>query len=523
MPPGEQHQDPADRKIRMPKIQWDTEGERIFETGVDRGMIYLPLIPGIAWNGLVKISESPAGGSVKEYYIDGEKYLDVPVSGEYSATIEALSVPDGFAPCRGLLRLMSGLYVSHQPHQPFGFSYRTLIGDNLQGTDAGYKIHIVYNALAKIADYVHQTDSERLNPKTFSLTVTTIPEVIKKFSPMAHFVIDSRKVPSWLLDYIENTLYGDELNEPRLPSSQELAIDLEGISVADIQISIKRFRISGSGNGISEFSGGISLKKMQTEGPSIDIQGDISLKKMGVSGAVAVANMDFRGGYSHTISSSSRSCQLPLTGWKGDQPKAGDFLVCSIRHSDNSAQTWRQTGGSAWTKLYDNEGESKNGSYSYSIWYRVMQSGESAPTFTWTSSARYIISAAAIKKFGSLSMLLAETSAKINAGTETSGVNSIDPDSVSAAVPGRCSLVGLVGRSSTAYGNGTPTFTPPAGWTVATFLEGDSSATNPRIAGWAYKLALPSGTIDPGSTSWTDNKNNHFAMSVIQMLIRLGP
>src|SRR5215475_2966982 len=133
----------------MAQLVWDDDGNKYFETGIDRGVLYLPYMPGMVWNGLVRVTESPSGGTPREFYQDGAKYLNLTSIEEYSATIEAISAPKEFSAATGRFELSPGLFVSGQNRQSFGFSYRTLIGNDLLGTDAGYKIHVVYNALAK--------------------------------------------------------------------------------------------------------------------------------------------------------------------------------------------------------------------------------------------------------------------------------------------------------------------------------------------------------------------------------------
>ncbi len=206
----------------MPRAQWDTEGTKVFETGIDRGMLYVPPYPGVAWNGLSKVSETPTGGTASEYFVDGQKYLGVPSLEEYSAIIEAYSSPAEFAPCAGLIRLSPGLFAGDQPRRPFGFSYRTLVGDDTQGISLGYKIHLVYNAIAKNADFTYETIGETPNVRPYSWTITAVPEVASLFKPAAHFVVDSRKVTAGVLADVEDILYGTEVSDPRFPTLQEL-------------------------------------------------------------------------------------------------------------------------------------------------------------------------------------------------------------------------------------------------------------------------------------------------------------
>ncbi len=206
----------------MPRVQWDTAGARVFETGVDRGMLYVPPYPGVAWNGLSRVTESPTGGVAAEYFIDAQKYLGVASLEEYAATIEAYSSPQEFAPCAGFIRLSPGLFAGDQPRKLFGFSYRTLVGDDVQGTSAGYKIHLIYNVLAKTGDFTHESVGDTANVRPYSWTITAVPEAVALFKPLSHFVADSRKILAEALADLEDILYGTDITDPRFPTVQEL-------------------------------------------------------------------------------------------------------------------------------------------------------------------------------------------------------------------------------------------------------------------------------------------------------------
>ncbi len=296
----------------MPRVQWDSDGTRIFETGIDRGMLYLPSAAGVAWNGLMSVSESPTGGEAREYYIDGEKYLNLAAIEEYSATVQAFSSPREFAPCAGLMYIQPGLYASDQPLRQFGFSYRTLVGDDLQGTDAGYKIHLVYNATAKISDFVNQTAGDNPGVSPYSWEISAIPEVIPLHAPTSHFVVDSRKISSTLLRRLEDILYGTDSDDPRLITVSELLSLLAtefsyaegGIALGKMSAvgsggpsgfvffsggpAMKKMVISGAGEGGTEATGAISMKKMQAhgsgEGEVSLVSGEITMKKLEISG-----------------------------------------------------------------------------------------------------------------------------------------------------------------------------------------------------------------------------------------------
>jgi hypothetical protein len=277
----------------VPRVQWDAEGARFFETGIDRGMLYLPGIPGVAWNGLSRVSQSPLGGDAREYFVDGQKYLGSAGIEEYSGVIEAFWAPPEFYPCIGLLSIAPGLYADSQPHDKFGFSYRTMIGDDLQGAEAAYKIHLVYNAVAKPGNYTYQSVTENPNVKPYSWAITTIPESSPMQRPTSHFVIDSRKIDPAAMRVVENFLYGTDTTDPGFPTIVQL-LDLMTVGVIYAAVRFKKMRISGSGTAISGFTGGVRLEKMKVAGTGtvgvVDVSaasGGAKMKKMKAAGSGA--------------------------------------------------------------------------------------------------------------------------------------------------------------------------------------------------------------------------------------------
>jgi hypothetical protein len=177
----------------------------------------------VPWSGLASVTEAPSGGEPQPYYIDGDKVLNIPSGEDFGATIEAYSAPLEFAPCAGRLYLSEGLYAADQQKQTFGFSYRTLIGNDVQGVSLGYKIHIVYNALAQISDFLHSTMTDGPSVQTRSWDVTTVPVVSAGFRPVAHFVVDTRINTADPVSQLEDILYGSDDDDPRLPTLAELA------------------------------------------------------------------------------------------------------------------------------------------------------------------------------------------------------------------------------------------------------------------------------------------------------------
>lgn len=213
----------------MPRLEWSRNGEKLFETGVDRGVLYPQAGPGVAWVGLIAVNENVSGGDVESHYYDGVKYLDVVASEDFEATIEAFSAPREFAACDGTKQLSPGLFATQQPRKPFGFSYRTLIGNDLEGVEFGYKLHLVYNCMASPAARSSQTLAGVPNLSTRSWTVNTVPPEASTFKPTAHFVIDSTLVDPFMLANLESYLYGRDGLDPILPSQAEVLTILANV------------------------------------------------------------------------------------------------------------------------------------------------------------------------------------------------------------------------------------------------------------------------------------------------------
>lgn len=207
----------------MSRLNWDAIGERLYELGVDRGVLYIDNGPGVEWNGLVSISEDIDGGEAKSFYIDGVKYLNRSAPEEFQATLEAYTYPEEFAVCDGTAALSTnGLYATQQARQSFGLAYRSRIGNDVKSVDFGYKIHLVYNALATPSSQSHETINDSMDPFNFSWTITTKAPRLGGHKPTSHFIIDSRTTPTPLLEEIEGILYGTSTTEPRLPVLAEL-------------------------------------------------------------------------------------------------------------------------------------------------------------------------------------------------------------------------------------------------------------------------------------------------------------
>lgn len=219
----------------MSKIIWDKAGEHIYETGVDHGVLYPTLNgkyqSGVAWNGLTSVSESPSGAESTGQYADNIKYLNLISAEEFGATIEAFTYPDEFSVCDGSAEPVKGVMIGQQTRRPFGLCYRTLIGNDLAGTEYGYKLHLIYGATASPSERAYSTVNDSPEAITFSWEVTTTPVEVPGYKPTASLTVDSTKVAPANMAKLEDILYGTADAEPRLPMPQEV-IDLIGSSKA---------------------------------------------------------------------------------------------------------------------------------------------------------------------------------------------------------------------------------------------------------------------------------------------------
>lgn len=206
----------------MSKLTWDDQGERFFEMGVDRGVLYVDSDPGVAWMGLISVTENITGGEPRPYYLDGEKYLNLLTAEEFEATIETLSVPEEFGVCDGAVSIHNGLYATQQPRKSFGLCYRTRVGNDVAGLDYAYKLHLVYNALASPTQRSYASIGGSPEPTKLSWVLSTKPPGITGFRPTAHLVIDSRSSDPGVLSDVEDLLYGTVSTDPSLPTPDEL-------------------------------------------------------------------------------------------------------------------------------------------------------------------------------------------------------------------------------------------------------------------------------------------------------------
>lgn len=201
----------------MTKLIWDDPGTRLYESGVDRGVLYPRDGPGVVWNGLVSINETPSGAESSVQFIDGRKYRVEKTQEGFQATIEAFSYPREFEEYDGI----SNLYTA-QHRESFNFSYRSLIGNDVDNIEHGYKIHLVYNALATPSSKQYATLAADIEPSTMAWDISTSPEFIPGFKPAAHIVISSVSAYPWVLQPLEDILYGTETSQPRFPTTEEI-------------------------------------------------------------------------------------------------------------------------------------------------------------------------------------------------------------------------------------------------------------------------------------------------------------
>ena len=214
----------------MAVLTWDDIGERYYETGVRKGVLYLPdaqgaYSTGVAWNGLTAVNESHDGGEPNALYADDIKYLNLMSAEDFKATIEAYTYPDEFAECDGSAALATGVIIGQQKRKSFGLSYQTRIGNDVDQTDLGYKIHLVYGCMAAPTDKNYASINESPEAITFSWEVSTTPVDIPGHKPSATIVIDSTKADPDKLATLKGMLYGTANARAKLPTPQEI-IDL---------------------------------------------------------------------------------------------------------------------------------------------------------------------------------------------------------------------------------------------------------------------------------------------------------
>lgn len=212
----------------MTKLVWDETGKRLYETGVKNGVLY-PQDPagaypkGVAWNGLTAVTQSPSGAEATPLYADDMKYLNLYSAEEFGATIEAYTYPDEFAECDGSAELAKGVMIGQQPRKSFGLAYKTVIGNDIKNNKYGYKLHLIYGAMASPSEKAYATINDSPEAITFSWEITTTPVSVAGFEPTAYIEIDSTKADPTKLAKLEEKLFGSATEESTLPLPGEVA------------------------------------------------------------------------------------------------------------------------------------------------------------------------------------------------------------------------------------------------------------------------------------------------------------
>lgn len=207
-------------------LSWDDTGKRFYETGVSKGVLY-PQVngtypKGVAWNGLINVTEKPTGADATPLYANNKKYLNLYSKEDFEASVECYTYPDEFADCDGSAVIAKGARVGQQRRKPFGLSYTTIVGNDVDGDDHGYKLHLIYGAIASPSEKSYGTETDNVEALTFSYELKTTPVEIEGFEPAASITIDSRTADPQKLKELEVILYGSESADPRLPLPSEV-------------------------------------------------------------------------------------------------------------------------------------------------------------------------------------------------------------------------------------------------------------------------------------------------------------
>jgi len=229
-------QELADREENfMTTISWDAPGDRTYEVGVDRGVLYPGGDkPGVPWNGLVSVQENVIGGDILPLYYDGQKYFDVVNKDDFQALLSAFTYPQEFEVFDGIVDLVEGFTVTHQPREFFNLSYRTLIGNDTENTAAGYKIHLIYNATAAPTTRLYKSLNNSVELQPFQWTLNSVPPDTDMFVPTAHIIVDSTKNSPEAMTLIEQVLYGTVDTPPVFPTIDALTAILDARKIAII-------------------------------------------------------------------------------------------------------------------------------------------------------------------------------------------------------------------------------------------------------------------------------------------------
>ena len=210
----------------MAKITWDDSGKRFYETGVSNGVLYVQesgkYPKGVAWNGLISVSENPSGAEASAMYADNTKYLELRSNEEFGATIQAYTYPDEFGVCDGSVSVVKGLNISQQGRKTFGLAYKTLLGNDTDGNDHGYKLHLVYGAVASPSQKQYSTVNNSPEAIQFSWEITTTPVAVEGYKPTSILTIDSSVADKQKLKKLEDMIFGTDSEEAKLPLPTEV-------------------------------------------------------------------------------------------------------------------------------------------------------------------------------------------------------------------------------------------------------------------------------------------------------------
>lgn len=249
----------------MAALQWDQVGDRLFETGLDRGVLYLK-DKAVPWNGLRGVEEATNTDS-KAFYQDGVKVLDVKVLGDYSATLKAYTYPDEFDQVLGIANDGKGLFIHDQRPKPFNLCYRTKIGNDVDGVDHGYRLHFLYNLMATPGNVAYESQSESVSPIEFSWALTSTPQALAGYRPTSHLSVRTTDLDIGYVNYLESILYGNDLADPYLPTMAEM-FDLIANRVTIVDNGDGSWTASGSDQVIEDLgNGAFVLGGVKIDGP----------------------------------------------------------------------------------------------------------------------------------------------------------------------------------------------------------------------------------------------------------------
>ena len=228
----------------MAILTWDGIGERVYETGVDRGVLYIPNSSGVynngvAWNGLTSVTESPSGAEPSAQYADNVKYLNLFSAEEFGATIEAFTYPDEFAPFDGLGVPSPGVTIGQQSRKSFGLSFRTRIGNDLDGDAHGYKLYMIYGCSASPSERTYSTVNDSPEAITFSWELTTVPVAVAGYTPTSIITVDSTQVSAGDLAELEQFLYGTAGTDPSLPTPAAVLAIFSGVLILRLRLRLR--------------------------------------------------------------------------------------------------------------------------------------------------------------------------------------------------------------------------------------------------------------------------------------------